>query len=99
MKPDLVAPGGHLRRADDVLHGAAHRHPEFIDGGIYFTMSGTSQAAAVVSGVVALMLQTDPTLTPDEVKYRFMASAHRAENGSEDLGYTVFQQGAGLVSA
>ena len=36
-------------------------------------MSGTSQAAAVTSGVVALMLQDDPSLTPDTVKCRLIA--------------------------
>jgi serine protease AprX len=34
----------------------------------FFRGSGTSQAAAVVSGSVALLLQQHPTLTPDQVK-------------------------------
>ena len=33
-------------------------------------MSGTSMSAAVVSGIVALMLHEQPELTPDQVKYR-----------------------------
>ena len=40
-----------------------------------FRGSGTSQAAAVVSGAVALLLQAYPTLTPDQVKYVLTASA------------------------
>ncbi len=64
-----------------------------------FTMSGTSQATAVVSGVVALMLQVSPLLTPDEVKCRLMSGAHPAVNSNGTLAYTVFQQGAGLVNA
>jgi len=43
-----------------------------------FTMSGTSQAAAVTSGVVALLLQGDPSLTPDAVKCRLLASSRPA---------------------
>src|SRR5207244_13425389 len=64
-----------------------------------FTMSGTSQATAVVSGVVALMLQVSPLLTPDQVKCRLMSGAHPAVNGDGTLTYTVFQQGAGMVNA
>ncbi|MCA9929571.1 MAG: S8 family serine peptidase [Anaerolineales bacterium] len=44
----------------------------------YFTISGTSQATAVITGVVALMLQVDPTLSPDDVKCRLMAAVHPA---------------------
>jgi len=64
-----------------------------------FTMSGTSQAAAVTSGVVALMLQADPSLTPDNVKCQLMASARPALTSAGALAYSVFQQGAGLVNA
>jgi serine protease AprX len=40
-----------------------------------FRGSGTSQAAAVVSGAAALLLQADPTLTPDAVKAVLKATA------------------------
>jgi serine protease AprX len=43
--------------------------------GTLFRGSGTSQAAAVVSGSVALLLQAYPTLTPDQVKYALTSSA------------------------
>src|SRR5437016_14433085 len=62
-------------------------------------MSGTSQATAVVSGVVALMLQVNPYLTPDQVKCRLMSGAHPAVNSKGTLAYTVFQQRAGLANA
>lgn len=73
VKPEVVAPGGHLlaMMASDVA--LALQHPEFHDAGEYFVMSGTSQAAAVVSGAATLMLQTDPSLSPDDVKCRLLS--------------------------
>ncbi|WP_286263159.1 S8 family peptidase [Thalassotalea atypica] len=99
VKPEIVAPGGHipgLMAFDTEIVGA---HPEYHDGGKYFEMSGTSQAAAVVSGVAALMLMQDPALTPDQVKCRLMDSAHTAMTEDGKLAYSVFQQGSGLVNA
>ena len=69
VKPELVAPGGHMIGLMSMDSQLASEHPEFHDGGLYFEMSGTSQATAVVSGVVAQLLTDDPTLTPDQVKY------------------------------
>lgn len=99
VKPDLIAPGGHISGLMSFDSQIVSEHPEFHDGGRYFEMSGTSQAAAVVSGVVALILTNDPTLTPDQVKCRLMDSAYSADNEDGTKRYSVFQQGAGLVSA
>lgn len=98
VKPEIVAPGGHLSGLMAFDSQIVMDHPEFFDGGKYFEMSGTSQAAGVVSGVVALMLTQDPNLTPDEVKCRLMDSAHSARTSSGALAYSVFQQGAGMVN-
>ncbi len=99
VKPELVAPGGHIiskMQSDTVL---SDLHLEYRFGDQYFQMSGTSQAAAVVSGVVALMLEQDPGLSPDDVKCRLMASARPAVDAAGELAYSVFQQGTGLVNA
>ena len=45
------------------------------------------------------MIQQDPYLTPDEVKYRLMNAARPAVDDQGQLAYSVFQQGAGLVNA
>jgi len=44
----------------------------------YYTLSGTSMAAGVVSGVVADLLQKSPQLNPDQVKARLMKTAWKA---------------------
>ncbi|MEA2676327.1 MAG: hypothetical protein QOJ81_468 [Chloroflexota bacterium] len=61
-------------------------------GDRFFRGSGTSQAAAVTSGVVALLLQQRPNLTPDQVKYILRQSA--APLPSED----TVAKGKGLVA-
>jgi len=99
VKPEIVAPGGHLPGLMAFDTQIVTEHPEYHDGGKYFEMSGTSQAAAVVSGVVALMLTQDSSLTPDEVKCRLMDSAHTAMTAEGKLAYSVFQQGVGVVNA
>jgi serine protease AprX len=64
----------------------------------YYTMSGTSQSAAVVSGAAALMLQAHPELTPDDVKCRLLKTARTAVSPANQRAYSVFQQGSGLIS-
>lgn len=100
VKPDIVAPGGHLLGIIPGDSWIALEYPQYFQpDGDYFTMSGTSQATAVVSGVVALMLQADPSLTPDDVKCRLMATARAAVDNDGAAAYSVFQQGAGLIDA
>lgn len=99
VKPEIVAPGGHLAGLMAFDTQIVQEHPEFHDGGRYFEMSGTSQAAGVVSGVAALILSQDPSLTPDEVKCRLMDSARVATTSEGNLAYSIFQQGAGVVNA
>lgn len=99
VKPDVVAPGGHVWSLMPTSATIAQAHPAYQNSGDYFTMSGTSQAAAVVSGAVALLLQAQPGLTPDEVKCKLMASARPATDPEGHPGYSVFQHGAGLINA
>jgi subtilisin family serine protease len=59
------------------------------DGGYQLT-TGTSVAAAHISGVVALMLERNPRLTPAEVRNILSATARKLPQGRNEVG-------AGLV--
>jgi subtilisin family serine protease len=98
VKPEVVAPGGYIVGVVERFSRVPSHHPQWLFGN-YFYMSGTSQAAAIVSGAAALMLQDDPSLTPDDVKCRLMATSRPAIDASGRLAYSVFQQGAGLIDA
>ncbi len=96
-KPDLVAPGRNivsLLASDDSNLALAHPANEVgsNNGSTYFRMSGTSMASAVAAGAVALLLQDEPNLTPDQVKYRLKATANKGWSG-----YNAQKAGAGYL--
>ncbi|MFZ4718182.1 MAG: S8 family serine peptidase [Ilumatobacteraceae bacterium] len=66
--PDIAAPGAHIVSLRAPLSRIDIEHPEgYVDDEL-FKGSGSSQAAAVVTGAVALLLDARPELTPDQVK-------------------------------
>ena len=71
-KPDVVAPGRRivsLRVPGSTLDQLLpDRVVPALNGSSYFRLSGTSMAAGVVSGAVALLLEAHSSLTPDQVK-------------------------------
>ena len=74
--PDLVAPGVHIESLRDPGSNIdLHYGASATVGTRFFLGSGTSQAAAVVSGAVALLLGQNPAWTPDQVKYALTSSA------------------------
>jgi serine protease AprX len=119
VKPDVVAPGNLVVSLLAPGSTLANAYPENIVGPSYYgsastgtaeymRLSGTSMATPVVAGTVALMLQKDPTLTPDTVKARLMKTAGKtfpvsstATDPSTGQTYTscydVFTIGAGYV--
>lgn len=97
VKPEVLAYGANIQSKLDERF--LKRLLKLSDKGQnYSEVSGTSQAAAIVSGVAALIISNDPYVTPDEVKCRIMQTAVRARNEQMST-YSPFQQGAGLVDA
>ena len=100
VKPDVVAPGGHI--VSTIMNNSylIKQHQANKVSAHYFDMAGTSQAAAVVSGVAALVLSNNPGLTPDEVKYRIMNTAFPwVDPETSEAVYSMWQQGSGRVNA
>jgi serine protease AprX len=99
-KPDLVAPGVGIESIADPASALFALHGRSQDGGggdgvgaPHLRLSGTSMAAPVVTGTIALMLQANPTLDPGAVKYILQTSAEKKSR------YDQFTQGAGFLDA
>ena len=72
---DVIAPGVHVLGLRAPGGSADLANPGARVGSRFFRGSGTSQAAAVVSGLAALYLQRYPAATPDQVKKALMTNA------------------------
>jgi serine protease AprX len=69
-------------------------------GTTLFRGSGTSQATAITSAAVALLLQTRPTLTPDQVKYLLMHNGTILTAGNAaGAGYAELHLNKALAAA
>jgi len=99
-KPDILAPGvgiESLSAPNSSLYTSLSRY--LLSGTVYtsyppyLSLSGTSQATPVVAGTVALMLQANPTLTPNAVKAILQYTAQA------DPAFDWLTQGAGFLNA
>jgi serine protease AprX len=88
---DMVAPGQSLVSLRDPGSNLDMTHPGARMGDRFFRGSGTSQAAAVVSGAAALLVQQRPGITPDQVKALLMDTAAPLPSADPSA------QGAGLI--
>jgi serine protease AprX len=98
-KPDLVAPGvGTVSLAVPGSTFYITKPLALLDGRPlqgakeYLALSGTSMAAPVVTGTVALMLQANPNLTPNLIKALLQYTAQVY------AGYSPLRQGAGFLN-
>ena len=86
-KPDLVAPGRNIISLLASTNSTVYiDHPTHRVDDNYFRMSGTSMSAPMVTGAVALMLQRNPNLNPDQVKYRLLSTANKSWPGYNATG-------------
>mgnify|MGYP001312031206 CR=1 FL=1 len=76
-KPDLLAPG------TNIISLRA--------GGGYRTLTGTSMAASLVSGAIALILEKNPNLRPDQIKRLLLKNTRK-------IGLNLNEQGAGVIN-
>ncbi len=75
VKPDLLAPGRSLVATRSPGSSVEANNPRALVAPSYIRGSGTSQATAVTSGAVALLLAARPTWTPDQVKAALTGTA------------------------
>jgi len=103
-KPDIVAPGHGLVSTAAQASTLFLNNPALRVGDSYLRLSGTSMAAAVVSGTAALVLEAQrigfpsgPSLTPNAVKAILQFTSFRVR---DDLAreYDDLTQGAGVVN-
>jgi serine protease AprX len=80
-RPDLVAPGRRVASIyvpGSTLATLLPGHVVYASNGAqYFRLTGSSMSTAVASGAVALLLERQPSLTPDQVK-KILASTTQA---------------------
>jgi serine protease AprX len=97
-KPDLVAPGVGIESTAAPNSTLATLYADYLVGDTvngtrpYLSLSGTSMAAPVVAGAVALLLEKHPTLTPNAVKAILQYTAQPKE------GESPLAQGAGMLN-
>jgi serine protease AprX len=99
-KPDLVAPGVGIESLAEAGSTLYTTKPLMRLWGTvptatepYLSLSGTSMASPVVSGTIALMLEANPTLTPNQVKAVLQFTAESR------AGYDELTEGAGFLNA
>jgi serine protease AprX len=97
VKPDVVAPGTRITSLEAPDNYLVRTYPTWHVGGTatnaYMRLSGTSMSTAVVSGGVALLLNSHPTLTPEQIKIsiqmgaRYMPAAGLVAGGTGSVNF------------
>jgi serine protease AprX len=98
-KPDIIAPGITIVSLRDPGSTIDTLYPDARIGDSYFKGTGTSQAAAIVSGVAALMFQANPWLTPDLAKGVLLKTAYKNGNYGHGAGAGLVDAGSALQAA
>jgi serine protease AprX len=85
VKPEVLAPGASMISTLAPNSDFETMCPECVVSKEYFQAGGTSMAAAVASGTVALLLQKRPNLTPNQVKALLISSARNVPGVGEEI--------------
>jgi len=95
---DVVAPGSYVIGLRDPGSFLDTNFPGARIGDRFFRGSGTSQAAAVVSGAVADILSARPKLDPDRVKKALKKTATSVSGSSNYTGSGLVDVGAAMAA-
>jgi len=107
LKPDIVAPGAATISCRDVVDLSPEDERTIDDDGIndgtgpaqYYVKWGTSMAAPLAAGSAVLLLESQPSLTPSEVRSTLQATASMAATPDNDVGYGLIDVQAAIVQA
>jgi hypothetical protein len=91
---DIAAPGGDFDDGGNISFTVLSTWWDFAEGPVYAGAQGTSMAAPHVTGVAALLLAQNPTLTHAQMRSRL--TSHAVDIGTPGADG---QYGAGLVNA
>ncbi|HUC36066.1 MAG TPA: S8 family peptidase, partial [Acidimicrobiales bacterium] len=82
FKPDLVASGRSVVSLAAPGSTVYNDNPSARVGGANFVGSGTSFSSAITAGAAALVLEADPSASPDNVKARLLDSTFQGPAGN-----------------
>lgn len=97
IKPDILAPGTLLAGVRPMNAKRPANESMITDPDGYWVASGASQAAAVASGIIALLLESRPELSNHDVKC-LLANTARPLSNNQGRRISPFAQGRGLIN-
>ncbi|MGH2799184.1 MAG: S8 family serine peptidase, partial [Thermoleophilaceae bacterium] len=97
-KPEVLAPGTRLVAPLAPGSDFAELCPQCIVDGRYFRLSGTSMAAALVSGAAALIVDEHPNWSPDRVKGAMLSTLQDVPGAGGELDVAAALRGSGTAN-
>ena len=95
MKPEITAPGSYIMSSLASVAKAKATADDIEADGSHIAYMGTSMAAPHVSGAVALLLQANPKLTPEEAK-RILFSTVQSNQYTQAANLPIFAPGVDM---